>query len=76
MSDGEEYAFRPLSEVYNADDPYDAKLVSWRALCFERLGFTALAAAALAVRRDVDRERVSTMVGAGATPEQVVAILL
>lgn len=58
------------------DPAADRKIVSWRATCFERLGFTVTQAAALALRRDVDREKVEAMLGAGARPLQVVAILL
>lgn len=76
--DGDEYELRaPSSEpLYAVDHPGERKIVSWRADCFERMGFPTLTAVALATRRDVDRERVTNMIRAGATPSQVVAIVL
>jgi hypothetical protein len=71
--DGEEYALRdPM--LYHPKD--DAKIVGWRVDCFEALGFDHVRAVALAIHRDVDRQGVTDLIGAGATPEQVALIVL
>lgn len=76
--DGEEYELVAAAEhpAYNINEPHDAAVVGWRADCFERLGFPQYLALTLALRRDVDREHVKAMVGAGATPAQVAVIVL
>lgn len=75
VGEGEEYELRTDADrLYDIEA--DAKVVGWRTDAFKALGFSAFAAAALAVRKDVDREKVQRMVGGGATPLQVAAILL
>jgi hypothetical protein len=61
---------------YNVAEERDAKIVDWRASCFEMLGLDELTSAALAVRRDIDRVQVERMVKAGATAEHLRAVLL
>jgi len=68
IGEGEEYELRsPDEPVYNLDDPREADIVAWRVACFERAGLTNLDACVLAVRRDVDRQRVEDILAAGAT---------
>lgn len=75
--DGEEYELRsPGDPTYNVAEERDARIIEWRTRCFKGLGFTELNAAALAVRRDVDRARVERMLGAGASHVQVMAVEL
>ena len=77
LGEGEEYELRVNdAPTYNVDEPREAKLVAWRLECFERAGVDALTASSLAVRRDIDRERVTSMAEAGATGPQLRAILL
>lgn len=57
------------------DPVVDTNLVAWRLDSFERLGFDALEASALAVRRDIDREHVQRMLNGGASHAQVMAIV-
>lgn len=71
----EEYELRgdaPL--LYDYD--LDGKIVGWRLKMFFDLGFDVVNATALALRRDVDRQQVSDLLAAGATPQQVTGILL
>jgi hypothetical protein len=71
---GEEYTLRTdPARLYDPEG--DGKIVDWRILCFMRLGFESLQASALAVRKDIDREAVARLIGRGATPDQVYAIL-
>lgn len=74
---GDEYELRPNdTPTYNLDNERDAKIVAWRLSCLERAGLPLLDASAIALRRDIDREHVERMLGAGATPTQVRAIVL
>lgn len=77
VGEGDEYEMRaPDDLLYNVEDSKEHRIVLWRLDCFERLGFSPTAAAALAVRRDIDRQKVQDMLLAGARPLQVAAILL
>ena len=77
LGEGEEYVLRaPGDLTYDVASPYDAKVIGWRAECFERAGLDALDATALAVRRDVDRERVLKLLAAGCSKDLVVEIML
>lgn len=62
--------------TYSPEDGRDAQLVDWRILCFQGLGFTELNAVALAMRRDIDRARVESLLKAGASHIQVMAIVI
>ena len=75
LGDGEEYERRPLS-VRTYDIEHDAKIIAWRIDCFVRAGIEALHANALAIRRDIDRERVERMARAGCSSSRIGAILL
>lgn len=66
----------PGDSVYNVDETREAAIITWRADCFERYGFARYLATALAVRRDVDREYVATLIARGATPTQIAGIVL
>lgn len=57
------------------DPVADTKIVTWRLDSFERLGFDALEASALSVRRDIDREHVERMLKGGASHAQVMGIV-
>jgi hypothetical protein len=71
----EEYELRsPDAMTY--DPELDARIVSWRARCFERLGLQPLHVTVLAIRRDVDRHTVERLVDLGADSGQVAGILL
>ena len=73
----EEYELRPPGDpLYNLDDPSQRAVVEWKLDCFERLGFAPTAATALALRRDIEREKVESLVAKGARLSEVVAILL
>lgn len=74
--EGEEYVLRAPTAEPLYDPDADAKIVAWRLTSFEDLGFDALYASTLALRRDVDREQVERMIQAGATPDQVREIVL
>lgn len=63
-----------LERHYDATE--DHKIVSWRELCFLDDGFSPRAARTLALRRDIDRERVSRAVRAGADHELVLKAVL
>lgn len=77
IGEGEEYEMRSAGDpVYNVNDAKERGIVAWRVDCFERLGFRGTAALALAMRRDVDRERVEKLATQGATLQQIVAIFL
>jgi hypothetical protein len=74
--EGEEYELRRPGDARLYDTEVDAKIIAWRAECFVRLGFTPLAARALAMRRDVDREQVERLLKLGATRRQVRTLVL
>lgn len=77
IGEGEEYDLRRPDELtYDLQDATQRKIVSWRLSCFERLGFGPTAAVALAIRRDVDREDVESMVGSGCPLDVVIGIVL
>jgi hypothetical protein len=61
------------ARFYDAD--YDAKIIQWRAECFEKLGFATFSAHELAIRRDVDREQVERLLKAGARHAHVLEIV-
>lgn len=77
LGEGDEYELRPADSLtYDASDPEQRKVVSWRVACFEALGFGTTAAIAMAVRKDIDRTQVEAMLSGGATLAQVVEIVL
>lgn len=78
LGEGDEYELRAYDgpPLYNVDEPREAAVIGWRAECFEALGFVQYLALVLAQRRDVDREQVQRLIGAGATPAQVADIVL
>lgn len=74
LSEGEEYALQSADSLHY-DAEVDASVIAWRVECFQEYGFTHADALALAVRRDVDRERVRLMRAAGALPHTIMRIL-
>lgn len=54
----------------------DERVVLWRAEALERVGYSRVAAAALAARRDVDLHLALDLVSNGCTHETAVRILL
>jgi hypothetical protein len=72
IGEGDEYELRgDAPRIYSLE--HDAKIVGWRAECFEGAGLTPLQAQALAVRRDVDRVVVENMLKAGRTGAQIIS---
>lgn len=77
LGEGDEYELGlPESPTYNTADMKEAAIVKWRTECFERIGFVAVAALALAMRKDIDREKVERMVAGGCRPVVAMEILL
>lgn len=62
--------------LYDVHEPGDQAIVNWRLECFEAAGMELAAAAALAIRRDIDRARVEVLLARGATSAQVCEMLL
>lgn len=72
---GEEYETNP--EALRVYDPNrDADIIRWRARCFLAAGLEPLHVAALAVRRDVDRELVERMAKQGCSSALILGALL
>lgn len=78
LEEGEEYFLRASGDwpLYDVNSPYDAQVIEWRAECFKRAGLESLDATALAMRRDVDRERVLKLLAAGCSHSCLLEILL
>jgi len=77
VGEGEEYELRPVDDLtYDLSDAEQRKIVGWKVDCFERLGFGVVEASAMAVRRDIERERVESMVRKGASLELILEIVL
>ena len=75
LGEGEEYELRaPGERLYMMAT--DMRVIGWRVECFEARGFEHLDALALALRRDIGREEVDRLRDEGATPKQVMDILL
>lgn len=75
IGQGEEYTLA-APEVPLYDHRVDQAIVFFRAGSFLSCGFCYADALALALRRDVDRQRVEDLIDQGATPAQVMDILL
>lgn len=73
--EGEEYTLAATPARFYSME-HDAKIVVWRAECFERAGLSSLHAQALAVCRDVDRVVVENMLKAGRTSAQILDYFL
>lgn len=76
LGQGEEYELRAPSDRPTYDYRVDAKIIGWRAECFEARGFGPAVAALLAMRRDVDRVQVERLLDQGATHRQVYDLVL
>ena len=75
---GEEYELKAADgpPLYDANQPSDAKIIDWRLGVFGRLGFDVVNALAMALRRDIDSERVKGLIQNGASHELVLSIVL
>lgn len=73
--DGWVFQMERATELYSMDEEREAKIIAWRATCFERAGLTPFDSTVLALRRDVDRAEVERLADAGASSAQVLAIL-
>lgn len=72
LGQGDEYELRPPGDpLYNANDPKEAAIIGFRSERFESYGFSPSDALLMAIRRDVDRAQVESMVKRGATHAQV-----
>lgn len=54
----------------------EAKIVEWRTLCFQNMGFNLVKANKLAVRRDVEHHAVARMVEQGCDLKLAMKIVL
>lgn len=74
---GEEYELRrEHTPRYDLSDDRELRIVKWRTECFERAGLPPLVSSEIALRKDIDRSRVESLVANGATHDQVRAIVL
>jgi hypothetical protein len=75
LGQGEEYELKDPGAHRYYDPEADAAIIDWRTLSFMELGFNAVQSSVLAMRRDVDREYVERLVGAGCTHGTAMRIL-